>query len=95
MEPPGNPQVTKLAISLPVKSLQSHPTLCSPKDCNLPGFSVHEILQAGILECVAMSASRVSPQHRDRTHISCLAGGFFSTSATWETTWEGRRLNIG
>ena len=36
------------------KSLQSCPTLCDPMDCNLPGSSVHGILQARILEWVAM-----------------------------------------
>ena len=35
---------------------QSCPTLCDPVDCSLPGFSVHEILQARILEWVAMHA---------------------------------------
>ena len=34
------------------------PTLCDPMDCNLPGSSVHGILQARILEWVAMSFSR-------------------------------------
>ena len=36
---------------------QSCPTLCDPMDCNLPGSSVHEILQARILEWVAISFS--------------------------------------
>ena len=36
------------------KSLQSCPTLCNPIDCGLPGSSVHGILQARILEQVAM-----------------------------------------
>ena len=35
------------------KPLQSCPALCSSKDCNLPGSSVHDILQARILEWVA------------------------------------------
>ena len=35
-------------------------TLCSPKDCSLPGSSVQEILQARTLEWVAMSSSRGS-----------------------------------
>ena len=35
------------------KSLQLCPTLCDPTDCSLPGSSVHEILQARILEWVA------------------------------------------
>ena len=52
------------------KSLQSCPTLCKPMDCNLPGSSVHGILQAWILEWVAMPFSRGSSQPRDWTHIS-------------------------
>ena len=39
---------------LPAQSLQLCPTLCDPMDCCLPGSSVHGILQARILEWVAM-----------------------------------------
>ena len=39
---------------------QSYPTLCKPIDCSLPGFPVHGILQARILEWVAMPFSRES-----------------------------------
>ena len=46
-------------IIMRAKSLQSCPTLCDPIDCSLPGSSVHGILQARILEQVAMPASRV------------------------------------
>ena len=49
-----------------------------PTDCSLPGSSVHGILQARILEWVAMSFSRGSSQHRDQTYISCLAGRLFT-----------------
>ena len=38
--------------------IQSCPTLCDPMDSNSPGSSVHEILQARILEWVAISFSR-------------------------------------
>ena len=55
------------------KSLQSCPTLCNPIDCSLPGSSVHGILQARILEWVAMPSSRGSSQPRDRTHISYIS----------------------
>ena len=34
---------------------QSHPTLCDPMDCSLPGSSIHEIFQASVLEWVAIS----------------------------------------
>ena len=47
--------------------------------CSPPGSPVHRILQARILECVAISSSRGSSQPSDRTHISCgscTAGGF-------------------
>ena len=43
-------------------------------DCNLPGFSVHGILQARIPEWVAISSSRGSSWPRDWTHASCTAG---------------------
>ena len=51
-------------------------------DCTSPDSSVHGILQAGILEWVAVSSSRGSSQPRDQTHNSCvsyIAGGFFTT----------------
>ena len=49
--------------------------------CSLPGFSVHRISQVSILEWVALSFSRGSSQPRDGTHISCIAGGFFTTGS--------------
>ena len=53
---------------------QSCPTLCDPVDCNLLGFSVHGILQARILEWIAISFSRGSSRPRDRTQVSCIGG---------------------
>ena len=44
---------------------QSCLTLCHPMDCSLPGFSVHGIFQARILEWVAVSFSRGLSQLRD------------------------------
>ena len=41
------------------KSLQSFPTLCNSMDCGLPDSSVHGILQARILEWLAMPFSRI------------------------------------
>ena len=58
------------------------PTLCNPMDCSPPGSSVHEILQARVLERVAISSSKGSSQPRDWTHISwvsCIAGRLFTT----------------
>ena len=63
---------------------QSCPTLCDPMDCSPPGSSVHGILQARILEWVAMSFSRGSSQPRDWTWVSCTAGRFFTIWATRE-----------
>ena len=62
--------------------------VCDPVDYSLPGSSVHGILQARILEWVAMPSSRGSSQPRGWTcgflHLPALAGGFFTTSATWK-----------
>ena len=57
---------------------QSSPTLCDPVDYSLPGSSVHGILQARILEWVAIPFSRGSSQPRDRTQVSRIAGRFFA-----------------
>ena len=53
-------------------------------DCSLPGFSVHGILQARVLEWVAISFSRASSQTRDRTRVSHIAGKCFNLWATKE-----------
>ena len=55
------------------KSLYSCLTLCDPMDYNLPGSSVHGILQARILEWVAISHSRGSSWPRDQTHVSFIS----------------------
>ena len=47
--------------------------LCDPVDYSSPGSSVHGILQARILECVALASSRGSSQPRDQTHISYVS----------------------
>ena len=50
-------------------------------DCSPPGSSVHGILQARVLEWVAMTSSRRSSQLKDQMHISCsscIAGRFFT-----------------
>ena len=57
---------------------QSCLTLCNTIDCSPPGFSVHGILQAGILEWVSMPSSRGSSQPRDQIQVFCIAGGFFT-----------------
>ena len=59
-------------MCLHAKSLQLCPTLCDPLDCNLPGSSVLGILQARILEWVAMPSSRRSSQPRDNPCLLSL-----------------------
>ena len=69
------------------KSLQSCPILCDPTDYSPPGFSVQGILQARILEWVAVPSSRdLSNPGIELTSLTfpALAGGFFTTLATWE-----------
>ena len=65
-------------------------TLWDPVDCSPPGSPVHGILQARILEWVAMTSSRGSSQPRDWTQVSCIAGRFFTI---W-TTREALLYNI-
>ena len=55
-------------------------TLCDPTDCSLPGFSIHGIFQARILEWVAISFSRGSSRPRS----PALAGRFFTVCVTRE-----------
>ena len=48
------------------------PTLCGPVDCSLPGSSVHGVLQARILEWVAVSFSRGTFQSRHWTQVQTI-----------------------
>ena len=77
-------------VSMCSTSFQSCPTICDRRDCSPPGSSVHGVLQARIwsgLPCLPSGdlpnmgtepASLASP---------ALAGGFFTTSVTWESRW--------
>ena len=67
--------------------------LYDPMDCSPPGSSVQGILQARVLEWVAISFSRGYSWHRDRTPISCIAGGFFTVWATREVLSVFRHKN--
>ena len=58
-----------------VSVTQSCLTLCDPMDCSPPGSAAHGILQARILEWVAV------PFSRDQTQVSCIAGRFFTERA--------------
>ena len=54
-------------------------SFCDPMDCSPPGSSIHGISQTRIQKWVAISFSRGTSQPKERTCISCLAGGFFIT----------------
>ena len=57
---------------------------CDPMDCSPPGFFVHGIFQAGILEWVAISFSRASSWPRDQICVSCIGRQILYCWATWE-----------
>ena len=78
------------------KSLQSCLILSDPMDYSLPSFSAHGILQARILEWIVMPSFRGPFRPRDQTCFSYvspgLAGGFFTTRATWEASNKKQKL---
>ena len=73
---------------------QSCLTLCDSMDCSLPGFSVHGILQARILEWVTISFSRGSSWPRDGTRVSHIVGRRFNLWATREAPKFSNRFHI-
>ena len=75
-----------LGQKVKVKVAQLCPTLCDLMD-----YTAHGILQARILEWIAVPFSRASSQPRDRTQVSCFVGGFFTSWATKEAQeyWSG------
>ena len=69
-------------------------TVCNPLDCSPPGFSVHGIFQAKILEGIAISFSKGSSWPRDWTYVSCISwigGRFFTHWAIREASWLEQR----
>ena len=76
---PSFPEIVSL-YPQELLSFRNKPFLIScVADCSPPGSSVHGISQARILEWVAISYSRESFQPRDRTQVSCIPDGFFTT----------------
>ena len=69
--------ITSFLVWSEVKVTQLCPTLCHPMDCR-----VHGILQATILEWVAVPFSRGSSQPRNQTQVSHIAGWIFTSWAT-------------
>ena len=62
-------------------------SVVSAMDCSPPGSSVHGLLQARILEWVAILFTRGFSQHRDRTCIYCIASRLF-------TVWTTNNITI-
>ena len=73
------------------KLLQWCLILCNSMDCSPPGSSVHGILQARILEWVAMPCSRGSSQPRDQTQVSRIA----ADSLPCEPPWKPMNTGVG
>ena len=67
-----------------LKTVKLYLTLFDPMDCSPPGFSVHGILQAIILECVAIPFSRGSSLSKDWTPVFCTGRWILYLWATWE-----------
>ena len=67
------PRVRMKSVKVKVLVTQSCPTLCDPMDYSPPGSSVHGILQARIMQWVAIFFSRGSSRPRDQIWFSCIA----------------------
>ena len=68
--------------------------LCGPMEYSPPGYSVHRIFQARILEWVAFLSPWCLPHPRTKPAslvFLVLAGGFFTTSTTWEAQVSDQR----
>ena len=77
------------SILLCVLSAQSCPTLYNPTNCSMPGSSVDGILQARILEWVAISFSGGSSQPRDWTRVSRIAADSLQTELPGKPKYIG------
>ena len=69
---------SRLLFQSESEATQSCPTLCDPMDCSLPRSSVHGILQAIVLEWIAIPFSRGSSQPRDRTWVFRIVDRHFT-----------------
>ena len=73
-----------------------------PMDCSLPGYSIHGIFQARVLEWIAISFSRGSSQPRDRTRVSCVVDRRFTIinclipmlSIQWRQWEESQQVHL-
>ena len=67
-------------------------TFCDPMEYSLPGSSLHEILQARVLEWGAISLSRGSSRPRDRTQVSRIPGRGFNLWAITEGSVSQKKV---
>ena len=69
-------------------------SMCDPMDCSPPAFSAHGILQARILEWVAISSSGASSQPKDQTCSSCISRWILYQCTTWEAPCLYFKVNL-
>ena len=83
----GNKELNIVVVKMKMCMLvaQSCPTLCDPTDYSSPGFSVHGILHARILEWVAISFSKIKEiiYIYTHTHIHLHLAFFFTFFEMW------------
>ena len=84
-----------LILSIPCMCAQLYPTLCNPVDCSLPGFSVHRILQARILEWLLFPSPGDLPNPGLEPTSPALAGRFFTTEPPRKPSLNVQTLLIG
>ena len=84
----GASLVAQMVKKVKMKVAQSCQNLCNTMD-----YAVNGILQARILEWVAIPFCRGSSQPRDQTQVSHIAGRFFTSRATREAQeyWKERK----
>ena len=85
----GNKVFVSIKSKCACELAPSYLTLYDPMGCSLPGSPVHGILQAGILEWVAISFSRGSSWPRDRTCVSCIGRQILYRWAPWKAPETG------
>ena len=83
----------KDGVKVKVLVIQLCSTVCNPKDCRLPGSTVHGILQARILEWVTVPFSRGSSWPMNQTWVPHIASGDVLLASF--TIWATREIPIG
>ena len=89
-------KLTEKKVKVKVRSLSPVQLFVTPWNSSLPGSSLHGILQARVLEWVAISFSRGSSRPRDRTRVSALqANALTSEPRNFKEHSFGNILNNG